>query len=459
MNAPLLYEAQRGRISIAMVGDAMLSRALKPYGEPDYLALAKLLGSADVTFANLESTVREPHEGVPNFTQGTPMTTPPALLEDLKWMGIDVVSVANNHTTDYGVPGILATLDHLKRAGIPASGAGRTLLEARRPTYLDTPAGRVAVVSATSFYRPWNRAADSRADCAGRPGINPLGFSTSHTVDDASLAALRRISDELGLTQERVRHRSMFYSASEVPADDPDSVMLLGTRFRRSEHFGTSTRVDASDAEANLRWIREARKQADWVIFSFHNHDFGEAGRLTATTDVELEEPAAFMTQFAHAAIDAGAHAVVGHGPHLTLGAEIYKGCPILYSLGNFIFQNETIDAFPAEAYGRFGLDAAATPSQFLDARTGNDTRGFPASPEFWESFAALCEFEEGRLSAVRLYPLVLGHGLPRAQRGRPVLARGEAAQRILARVARLSRQFGTEIAIEGDCGVIRVAP
>ena len=39
------------------------------------------------------------------------------LLDDLKWMGIDVVSVANNHTTDYGVPGVLATLDHLKRAG------------------------------------------------------------------------------------------------------------------------------------------------------------------------------------------------------------------------------------------------------------------------------------------------------------------------------------------------------
>ena len=86
MNAPLLYEAQRGRISIAMVGDAMLSRALKPYGEPDYLALAKLLGSADVTFANLESTVREPHEGVPNFTQGTPMTTPDLPTTHLRYL-------------------------------------------------------------------------------------------------------------------------------------------------------------------------------------------------------------------------------------------------------------------------------------------------------------------------------------------------------------------------------------
>ncbi|MBL0422656.1 CapA family protein [Ramlibacter sp. AW1] len=459
MSGSELYQAQQGRITMALVGDTMLSRALRPYQERDYLALAELLRSADVSFANLESTVREPEEGVPNFTQGTPMTTPPALLQDLKWMGIDVVSVANNHFTDYGVAGVLASLRHLERAGIPFSGAGRTLMEARRPAYVDTPAGRVAVVSATSFYRPWNRAADSRPDSAGRPGINPLGFSTSHTVDDAALAALKRISDELGLTQERTRHRTMFYSASEAPADDPDSLMLLGTRFRKGERFGTRTRVDAKDAEANLRWIREARKQADWVVFSFHNHEFGEAGRRTAPTEVELEETAEFVAQFARAAIDAGAHVVAGHGPHLTMGAEIYKGCPIFYSLGNFVFQNETIDAFPAEAYGRFGLDAHATPSEFLDARTGNDSRGFPASPEFWESCVAVCEFDAGALSQVRLHPLDLGHGRPRAQRGRPVLARGEQARRILARIDRLSRRLGTELQFEGDTAVLRLAP
>lgn len=452
-----LYEAEGGAIRMALVGDTMLSRALQPYREPDYLALTELLRGTDVTFANLESTVRDTEEGTPNFTLGTPMTTPPLLLDDLKWMGIDIVSVANNHTTDYGVSGVLASIRHLERAGIPFSGAGRTLTQARKPAYFDSPAGRVAVISTTSFYRPWNRAADSRPDSAGRPGINPLGFSTSHTIDDAALAALKRISDELGMTQERARHRGMFYSASEAPADDPDSIVLLGTRFRRGERFVTRTQVDAQDAEANLRWIREARKQADWVIFSFHNHEFGEAGRHTSLTEVELDETAEFAVQFAHAAIDAGAHVVAGHGPHLTMGTEIYNGCPIFYSLGNFVFQNETIAAFPAEAYGRFGLDANATPSDFLDARTGNDTRGFPASREFWESCVAVCEFAGGALTAVRLHPLDLGHGRPRTQRGRPVLARGEQARRILARIARLSRPFGTQLEIEGDCGVIRL--
>lgn len=451
------YEAERGRIKLALVGDMMLSRALKPYAEDDYLALVDLLRDADASFGNLETTVRESGEGVPNFTQGTPMSTAPALLEELKWMGLDIVSIANNHATDYGVSGVLASLAHLDRAGIPYSGAGRTLTEARRPGYLETNAGRVGLVSATSFYRPWNRAADARSDSAGRPGINPLGFATSYTVDDESLAALRRISEELGMAQEQVRHRSQFYAPHEVPGNDGDSVALLGAKFRRGKGFAVSTRVDAKDAEANLRFIREARKQSDWVVFSFHCHEFGSAGKRTAPTDVELEESAQFAIEFARAAVDAGAHVVAGHGPHLTMGVEVYRGAPIFHSLGNFIFQNETINAFPAEAYGRFGLDAAATPSEFLDARTGNDSRGFPATREFWEGCLATCQFEAGKLAAVSLYPIDMGFGRPRGQRGRPMLARGEDAHRILARVARLSRPFGTRLDIEGDVGVLRL--
>jgi hypothetical protein len=73
-----------------------------------------------------------------------------------------------------------------------------------------------------------------------------------------------------------------------------------------------------------------------------------------------LDEPAQFVVELSRAAIEAGADAVVGHGPHLTLGVEIHRGRPIFYSLGNFILQNDTIEVVPAESYGRFGLGAAA---------------------------------------------------------------------------------------------------
>ncbi len=59
---------------------------------------------------------------------------------------------------------------------------------------------------------------------------------------------------------------------------------LLGCALPRGKGFSVSTEVNRADADANLRWIREARRQADWVIFSFHSHEFG-AGRPSERED------------------------------------------------------------------------------------------------------------------------------------------------------------------------------
>ncbi len=454
----MIYRAEQGTIRMLLAGDAMPARGLKGFDEPDYRALVDLLRGADCAFANLETTVREAHEGTPSMTQGTPMSTPPALLDDLKWMGLGLVSCANNHATDYGDDGLLAMLAHLRRANLAHAGAGANLADARKPAYLDTPAGRVALIAATTFYPHWTRAADQRPDAGGRPGVNPLDFATTYTVDDVSIAALGNMSAQLGLDQARTRQRAMFFSASEAPEDSAEAMSFLGHRFARGKEFGVSTKVKAADADDVLRWIAEAKRQADWVIFSLHNHEFGPAGALDAATNVGLEEPAKFAIDFAHAAIEAGADVVAGHGPHLTLGVEIYRGKPILHSLGNFVFQNDNVPVFPAESYQRFGLDDRATPTDFLDARTGNETRGFPASPEYWHGLAASCEFKDWKLEGVRLHPLDLGHGRPRAQRGRPVLAKGVVAEAILNRVRRLSARFGADLAIDGDSAVLRLA-
>jgi poly-gamma-glutamate synthesis protein (capsule biosynthesis protein) len=249
----------------------------------------------------------------------------------------------------------------------------------------------------------------------------------------------------------------MFFSAAETPEDSAEAMSFLGARFRRSERFAVATKAKAADLEANLRWIGEAKRQADWVIFSLHNHEFGPAGALTAATNVGMEEPAAFVTEIARAAIDAGADVVAGHGPHLTLGVEIYKDRPILYSLGNFIFQNDNVPVFPAESYQRFGLDEKATPTDFLDARTGNETRGFPAAAEYWHGLAVVCDFRGGKLARLDLHPLDLGHGRTRAQRGRPMLAEGKTAAAILDRVKRLSERYGTVVAIEGEVANVKL--
>jgi poly-gamma-glutamate capsule biosynthesis protein CapA/YwtB (metallophosphatase superfamily) len=269
----------------------------------------------------------------------------------------------------------------LRGARLAHAGAGANLAEARKPAYLDTAAGRVALIAATTFYPPWMRAADQRPDALGRPGVNPLDFATSYTVDDASFAALAAMSEKLGLSPARRRQRAMFFSAQEAPEDSADALMFLGQRFSRGKNFSVATKAKAADLDANLRWIREAKRQADFVIFSLHNHEYGAAGGPTAATNVGMEEPASFVVEVAHAAIDAGADVVAGHGPHLTLGIEIYKDRPILYSLGNLIFRPRLISVSGSTRERRRRISSMRAPATRRAAFPRRPNTGTVSSP------------------------------------------------------------------------------
>ena len=111
----MLYQADKGNFTIALAGDTMLTRRLTPFKEERFLALREILRSTDTAFANLEGTVHDWNEGTPGITQGTFMTTEPKLLDDLQWLGINMVSCANNHAFHYGEDGVLANTKHLDR--------------------------------------------------------------------------------------------------------------------------------------------------------------------------------------------------------------------------------------------------------------------------------------------------------------------------------------------------------
>jgi poly-gamma-glutamate capsule biosynthesis protein CapA/YwtB (metallophosphatase superfamily) len=451
------YQAEKGDFSIALAGDTMLTRTLMPFKEERFLALRKILRGADAAFANLEGTVHHWDEGTPGITQGTFMTTEPKLLDDLKWLGINMVSCANNHAFDYGEGGVLANIRHLDEARLTHAGTGKNLAEARAPAYLDTINGRVALIATTAAFRPWNQAGEQRPDLRGRPGINPLGFQTVHCVDADAFQQLKRISRELGFDKSHERARKHFYSDKELPDAKSAELTLLGSRFAAGEGFSIATQVNERDLQDNLRWIREARRQADWLVVSAHCHEFGGASLLTASTRAELEESADFIVKFAHQSIDEGADIFVGHGSHFPMGIEIYEGKPIFYSVGNFIFQNETVGFFPADAYERFDLDLRATPSDFLDARTNGGKKGHPSEPAYWENMFAVCKFTSKKLSEIKIYPIDQGFGRPRPQRGRPVLAEGEVANRVIERAKKLSERYGTKIVNSGEIGTFKL--
>lgn len=126
-------------------------------------------------------------------------------------------------------------------------------------------------------------------------------------------------------------------------------------------------------------------------------------------------------------------------------------------SLGNFIFQNETIAWVSSEGYQRFGLSAEHTPGDYLDVRSDSGKRSFPADPVFWRSVVAVCTYEAHALKEITLYPIDMGFGRPIPQRGRPVLAQGHVASETLEWLQEVSKPFGTAIDIVEDVRLIRL--
>jgi Bacterial capsule synthesis protein PGA_cap len=195
--------------------------------------------------------------------------------------------------------------------------------------------------------------------------------------------------------------------------------------------------------------VKNAAGLADYTIVTIHAH---EGGR-------ERTAPADFLVPFAHAMVDAGADMFVGHGPHVLRGIEMYKGKAILYSLGDFIFQNETLLRLPSENYEGVGLgsDARAGVNDFNDARYDFDKSGFPADRMIWEAVVAVPKFRGKQLAELVLHPITLGFGKSRSVRGRPMFAEGELGQKILGDITKFSADMGTKITVRNGIGYVEV--
>ncbi len=419
------------RFTFTLTGDSIITRRLSIYRDGPFLKMIGLIRGADVAFTNLEMLFHDYESWPMNESGGTWMRADPALLTDLVWAGFDMVSRANNHAGDYGVGGMRTTTRHVAEAGLLQAGVGESLAEAREARFLDTPNGRVALVSIASTFPDHARASDTRGDMPARPGLNPLRFSTTFVVSRERLEQLRATARELGMS---------------VPAEG-ESLSLWGRRFAAGSPAGVRTAPSPADLDAMRRVVASAAKMADFTVVSIHAHEGGRTRYL----------PADFLVTFAHAMIDAGADLFVGHGPHVTRGIEIYKGRPILYSLGDFVFENETIERFPDDAYAAIGLGRDAQIGDFNETRSDHDRKGFNTDREIWESMLATVDWDGKRLAGVTIYPLTLGFGQPMTERGRPTIATGELARHILRNIADRSQPFGARIEIDEAAGAARV--
>ena len=442
--------------TIALLGDVMMTRSVSVFKEPDYLAMRERLRAADIVFANFESCVHpyleDPHQQ--RNEGGSYVTTEPQLLNDLKWFGVNLVACGSGHADDYGVKGIFDTMRYLDEAGIAHAGSGRHLAEARSPAFVETDKGRIALVATSGQFKGASRAGDQRYDTLGHPGVNGFRHKEVYEVDQATLNQLREIGERIGWEAElRRRH----YQGDPDKKGAVETYNFLGKTFRLGPKFAIKTEPNKIDLTENVRQVAYASKVADRVIASFHGHEQGGDSLFTAKRRSDIEDIADYTLQYGHACIDAGADIFVSHGPQSPMAVQVYNGKALLHGVGTFIFQIETMKYLPAEAYERYSLGDRATPFDFIDARYQGDTKGHAGDPQQWEQVYSVCDFVGDRLSEIRVYPIDLGHKRKRSQRGRPVPATGEMAQRILKRVQSLSAKYNTRLDIEGEVGVVRV--
>jgi poly-gamma-glutamate synthesis protein (capsule biosynthesis protein) len=233
------------------------------------------LRAADVVFANLECCFYEPEGERSPEDEG--FYAPLKAAEALTIAGILAVGNANN--VNYGAPAIRSSLARLNELDILHTGAGVNIVEARKPVILERQGVRFGFLQRTSVY--WSHGHEATANY---PGVATLKAHTAYRPQIEQLRTLTRP----GMPPEIVTWT------------DPAAL----AQFR--------------EATAALR------SRADVVIASHH---WG--------LDHEVLD---YQVEIAHTAIDAGADLVMGHGPHMPLGIEIYRGKPIFYGVGSFSF-------------------------------------------------------------------------------------------------------------------------
>jgi poly-gamma-glutamate capsule biosynthesis protein CapA/YwtB (metallophosphatase superfamily) len=335
-------------VRMILVGQALIDYDIRHYRPDSFREMKEALRGGDILFTNLEVPIRTSESVKPVKTGDAAHGAPPAVLDVLKELGFNLLSLGNNHSWDFGAPGLLDTITESRNRGFAHAGTGRTLSEATAAAFLTTASTRVALVAmASGGLMPGSPAGPNT------PGINEL---------------------KLDLTTER---------------------------------------WDEQDQDRILASIRAAREKAPHVIAYQHHHYWKD----------DMEETPPWLKEWARKCIDAGATVFVAHGVPILHGIEIYKGRPIFYSLGNFIFHSRLIGRWP---------------------------------PDAWRSVIAELRFEDDELQRVTLTPIVLNEqGTPGDQfnetRGAPRLASADEGAAILHRLTHISRALGTELTMSGQ--------
>lgn len=162
-------------------------------------------------------------------------------------------------------------------------------------------------------------------------GFTQLNLANNHANDygPAGRESTERILDSLGI--------QLYGPLDRIAIDTVhrgDSATVVGVVGFATYPYA----YDLLDVPRSAAVVDSVRSLVDLLVVTFHGGSEGLAARHVPEAAESLgREPRGELRRWAHAVIDAGADAVVGHGPHVLRGIEFYRGKPVAYSLGNFL--------------------------------------------------------------------------------------------------------------------------
>jgi hypothetical protein len=370
-------------VSIAAVGDVRIFR-----DDPD-TALAYVrdqIQAADIAFCQSESSYSDkgsmgssgPRGASPRDLKGYPAFAA---------AGFNVVSMASNHTMDWGRDAILDSIERMRRDGMQTVGAGKDLDDARKPAILERDGFRIAFL--------------------GYCSVAPKGYYA--VPGRAGVAPMRAISH--------------FEALEDDQPGTPPKVMTWP--------------LDR-DLEAVVGDVTRARDQADIVVVSFH---WGVHFIPIWIAD--------YQPVVAHAVIDAGADAIVGHHPHILKAVEVYRGKPIFYSLGNFAHdsipgdQKRDDPVWRKQVQDTYRVFGTSGPSQYRREVTAN------------YSVVAKLEVTKDGVSQASVQPIMINE----RREPQPVSASEPLGGKIVDHLRYISQEVGmnTVFTVDGDEAIVEL--
>ena len=371
---------------VTAVGDMIFNEPISQLEAPERAGLLRLMQEADVAYGNMEFSLNDRPELQRPFYN---FRAPVAFRWELARTGINLVSVANNHALDFGPEGLKESLKALDQSNITYAGAGTTLAEAHAPGRLEL-AGHKTRVALLSYMRYWT--AKYRSKDASGPSLS--------TIDPAVILAVRdgKVEKVEGPLE------------SDVLAMEDDILL--------------------------------ARRRNDLLLVSLHNHDVTHHRAYGIQDTTPPNEEIMF-----HRAIEAGADLVLGTGPHVLRGIELYKGRPIFYSLGDFIYQYRTPERIPVDLIHQRDIEMPRPANvSVFDLRE---------SQEVLETVMVRMTLNQGKLRRIQLLPVTIDDEGPLY--GVPRLASTKRGGEILALLQKLSAPYGTKITIKGWYGEVQL--